>query len=149
MCVNKSLIGGLRVVHVKSNVNVVIRVVSNFFFNKIFYMHKKHKKHKKHKTHIKRAKTKKVAFLCAEKISKGKKVAYSLICTFVLFMCFLCLQNIYAKRFKTALMTSFTWLLQFFFPFFLIDCSWYEVLPNQAIKYTSCNIRKWWVVHFK
>ena len=40
----------------------------------------------KHKNAYKQRKTKNAVFLCALKTSKGKKVTYSLICLFVLFV---------------------------------------------------------------
>ena len=92
-----------------SNVNEAIRAILNFFFfKKRFYMHKKHKMH-----------ISKDTIFMSIKTSKGKKVAYSLICVlcFLCFLCFLCnfswKQKIKIKTFQIALMTSFTLLLTY------------------------------------
>ena len=71
-----------------SNVNEVIRAILNFliFFTKRFYTHKKHKKRK---THISQQQKKKGSVFIRLKTSKGKKVAYSLVCV-LCFRCFLC-----------------------------------------------------------
>ena len=133
-----------------SNVNEVVRAVLNSLFHLFiyFFLRKDFTRTKQHKNAHKRTKIKKAECLCAYKTSKGKKVFYSLICVFVLFMllcfclveslCFLCfflacvfvlfvlfvlligcvfvlLQVKYfrkkMKRFKTALITLFTLLL--------------------------------------
>ena len=72
-----------------SNVNEVIRAVLDFFYLFIYFFYKKILHAQKAQNAYKRTKTKKAAFLCAQKTSKGKKVAYSLICVFVLFILFI------------------------------------------------------------
>ena len=71
-----------------SNVNEVIRAVLDFFYLFIYFFYKKILHAQKAQNAYKRTKTK-AAFLCAQKTSKGKKVAYSLICVFVLFILFI------------------------------------------------------------
>ena len=70
-----------------SNVNEVIRAISNFF---IFFKRRGFTRTKSAKSQkrLQANKNKKAAFFMRLKISKGKKVAYSLICVFVLFMLF-------------------------------------------------------------
>ena len=64
-----------------------MRVSRQFYFlNKKSFTHTKSSK-----THISdEQKQKRLRFYALKKTSKGKKVAYSLICVFMLFMCFLC-----------------------------------------------------------
>ena len=107
-------------VNSSSNVNEVIRAVLNFFFLRKFHTHKKTQNANK------QTKIKKGSVFMRLKTSKGKKVTYSRICFFVLFMLFVLLLGCIfvpfvlfvrvksfckKKRFETALMTSFTLLL--------------------------------------
>ena len=63
---------------ISSNVNEVIRAILDFFIYKSIL-------------HAQQTKTKKTAFLCAQKRSKGKKLTYSLICV----LCFCLVASLY------------------------------------------------------
>ena len=76
----------------QNNINEVIRAVLNPVLQKRFCTHHKHQKHQKHQKHKdstkqkqKNANKRKKLKICL-KISKGKKVTYSLICVFLLFV---------------------------------------------------------------
>ena len=97
-----------------SNVNEVIRAISNlfFFFSRKYFTHIKSTKSTKCTW---ANKNKKAAFYALKKHLRRKK---SLIRLFALlcFFCFLCVWNLFVKKkkkkeFKTALITSFTILL--------------------------------------
>ena len=106
MIVNKSLIGGLRVVHTSSNVNEAIKTISNFFM----------KKFPTHKPHTSEQKQKRQHFYAHKKHLRGRTSLVRLFAPlcFLCFLCFLGLPNLFVKkikRLKTALLTSFTLLL--------------------------------------
>ena len=122
----------MRVIDISSNVNEVIRAVLNFFFTKIFHMHKKVQ------NAFKKTKIKKAAFYALEKYLGKKICLFAFLCflylclvvslcflcfclvaslyflCFLCFLCSLCVWNLFIKkikRFETAIMTSFTLLL--------------------------------------
>ena len=80
--------------HESGNVNEVTRAVLNFFL--LFY--KKILSEQKTQKAYKRTKTKKAAFFCAYKTSNGRKVAYSLVCVFVLFVLFVRAKSFRKKK---------------------------------------------------
>ena len=86
-----------------------------------FLLTKRFCKHKKHKMHISEQKQKRQHFYALKKHLRGKKSLvrlFAFLCflcflCFLYFLCFLCLQNLFVKinkKFKIALMTSFTLL---------------------------------------
>ena len=119
--------------YISSNVNEVIRAVLNFFitfFTKIFHTHKKAQ------NAYKPTKIKKAVFYGLKKHLREKSclftyfnfcaffslflvVSLCFLCfclvAYLYFLCFLCVWNLFLKkiikRFETALMTSFTLLL--------------------------------------
>ena len=106
MIVNKSLIGGLRVVHTSSNVNEAIETISNFFT----------KKFRTHKPHTSEQKQKRQHFYAHKQHLHGRTSLVRLfvpLC-FLGFLGFLGLPNLSVKkikRLKIALLTSFILLL--------------------------------------
>ena len=70
----------------------------------LFFLQKDFTRTKSTKTDISEQKQKRQRFKCAYKTSKGRKVACSPICVFMLFMCFLCflcflcMWNLFVKK---------------------------------------------------
>ena len=98
-----------------SNVNEVIRAVLDFFIYLFIYLffYKKILHVQKAQNAYKRTKTKKAAFLCAQKTSKGKKVAYLLICVFLRFILFILFMFL-------VLFVLYVLLLYFVFALFML-----------------------------